>query len=320
MKRLLASAIAVAFTAGAALGADLPSRKAEPLLPTPPPTPMWTGFYTGLNAGGTWGNSPSITDTGFPIYAQPNASVTTIPVAMGVAAGLSGTRNLQTSGGFIGGGQVGYNIQYGRALVGLEADFQGIAGGEQNGSLARSYTFDFFSLGRTNRVVNNVRTRISGQKALDYIGTARAKIGFLVTPDILIYGTGGLAYGGATLRSTTIIDEIAELTDEVGVGSSSKSSLLTGWTAGGGVEWMFAQNWSAKAEYLYYDLGRMQMYGGAAILVRNNIGPVGAGTPRGQIGSIAGQNVSAHFNGNIIRAGVNYHFNWGSAAPIVAKY
>ena len=82
---------------------------------------------------------------------------------------------------------------------------------------------------------------------------------------------------------------------------------------------MFAKNWSAKAEYLYYDLGGMNMYSGTALLVRNNIGPVGAGTPRGQIGSAASQNVSSRFNGSIARLGVNYHFNFASA-PFVAKY
>jgi outer membrane immunogenic protein len=96
--------------------------------------------------------------------------------------------------------------------------------------------------------------------------------------------------------------------------------LFAGWTAGGGVEWMFAQNWSAKLEYLYYDLGKIQMYGGSALQVRNAVGPFGAGTPRGELATVAGQNVSAHFNGNIVRVGLNYHFNLGSDDPVIAKY
>ena len=318
MKKILLSAVSLAILSGSALAADLPSRNAPVALPPPPP-PMWTGFYAGLNAGGTWGNNSSITDVGFPIYARPQSSATTIPVAYGVAAGLSGTRNLQTTAGFIGGAQFGYNLQFDKFVVGFETDFQGIAGGEQSGSQIRIYTFDFYSLGRNTPTTNNVRTQVSSQKSLDYFGTARAKIGYLIKPEILIYGTGGFAYGGTTLASSTNIVDIQELTDEVGLGYSAKSSLLTGWTAGGGAEWMFAQNWSAKLEYLYYDLGAVQMYGGTAVLFRNTIGPVGAGTPAGQIGSAAGQNVSTRLNGSIARLGVNYHFNFASA-PVVAKF
>ena len=49
MKKTLLSIASVAMLTGSALAADLPSRKAEPLLPPPPPPPMWNGFYAGLN-------------------------------------------------------------------------------------------------------------------------------------------------------------------------------------------------------------------------------------------------------------------------------
>jgi outer membrane immunogenic protein len=311
-------AISIALTSTSAVyAADLSGLKSAPN--TASALPIWAGFYAGINAGGTWGNNSSITDAGYPIYARPGSSATTVDVAYGVARGLSGTRNLQTTAGFIGGAQAGYNRQFDRFVVGFETDFQGVAGGEQSGGQFRAYHFNFFSLGRSTPATNNVLTQISNKKTLDYFGTARAKIGYLIKPELLIYGTGGFAYGGVTLTSSTNIVEIQELTDELGLGYASKSNLLTGWTAGGGAEWMFAQNWSAKAEYLYYDLGGMNMYSGTALLVRNNIGPVGAGTPRGQIGSAASQNVSSRFNGSIARLGVNYHFNFASA-PVVAKY
>lgn len=324
MKKLALSLAALSLTAGVAVAADLRGRK-EPDLPPPPPLPSsssaWTGFYVGLNAGGTWGNSASLSRTGFPIYARPQSAATTVPVAMGVATGLTGGQNLQSAGGFIGGGQVGYNVEFGPAVVGLETDLQGVLGGEQTGGLTvRSFPYSYYSLSRGVDLNNNEVTKSMGQKALGYIGTARARAGYLVTPTLLIYGTGGLAYGGATLRSSTDVMEISELTDELGLGHSVMSRTLVGWTAGAGVEWMFASNWSAKLDYLYYDLGRMQMYGGAAVQVRNAVGPFGQGTPQGDIATVTGQNVSARFNGNILRAGVNYHFDWSDSAPVIAKF
>ena len=84
---------------------------------------------------------------------------------------------------------------------------------------------------------------------LDWFGTVRGRLGFLATPTFLLYGTGGLAYGrvaSATVNSFTATPDIY---------TGSTSTTRAGWTAGAGGEWMFAPNWSAKAEYLYVDLG-----------------------------------------------------------------
>ena len=78
----------------------------------------------------------------------------------------------------------------------------------------------------------------------------------------------------------------------------SFQNTRTGWTAGGGVEWLFAPHWSAKAEYLYVDL--------------DSNGATGA------YGWNFGSNYNPQFN--VVRAGVNYHFNWDAPAPILAKY
>ena len=84
----------------------------------------------------------------------------------------------------------------------------------------------------------------------------------------------------------------------------SRRVTVPGWSAGGGVEWMFAPNWSAKAEYLYYSLSNG--YASTTIVDAGNAWSYGVGASRS-------------YNGNIVRAGVNYHINW-STAPIVAKY
>jgi outer membrane immunogenic protein len=74
---------------------------------------------------------------------------------------------------------------------------------------------------------------------------------------------------------------------------------------------MFLPNWSLKAEYLYYDLGRM-----AGSVVNTY---TGFGDAAGETGIQSITNYSGRASGNIVRAGVNYHFNFG-AAPVVAKY
>jgi outer membrane immunogenic protein len=93
-------------------------------------------------------------------------------------------------------------------------------------------------------------------KSMDYFGTVRGRIGFLATPTLLVYGTGGLAYGG--IHSSTLIGQAitgAPAVPNIYSAFGSVSNTRVGWTAGGGVEWLFLPNWSIKLEYLYYDLG-----------------------------------------------------------------
>ncbi|MGA9488429.1 MAG: outer membrane beta-barrel protein, partial [Methylocella sp.] len=90
------------------------------------------------------------------------------------------------------------------------------------------------------------------------------------------------------------------------------SNTRTGWTAGGGLEWMFFPNWSFKVEYLYYNLGRAHYSDG----VLSNFNDTGVLFTQGLPVS------KPSFNGNIVRVGVNYHFfSWPPVvAPVVAKY
>jgi outer membrane immunogenic protein len=282
-KALSVAALMIALT-GSALAADLPSYKAPPPPPLPPP-PLWSGFYVGLNAGGTWANSNSTQVGSFPVL--PGA----------VPALLSGLASASISGGnssgFIGGGQIGYNWQFfnGAALAGVEADIQGIAQSNSNTNAATAGIIG----------VVPVLTNFSLTKRLDYIGTVRGRLGWLFTPTLLVYGTGGLAYGG--VNTSVSIFQAGITNGFVGLGSSSFSDTRVGWTAGAGLEWMFMPHWSAKVEYLYYDLG--------------NVYNTGVLTSAPVLYAAFQQNT--RYNGNIVRAGVNYHFNWG-AAPVVAKY
>jgi outer membrane immunogenic protein len=316
MNRLFLSVAVLALTAGAALAADLPSSKA-PILPPPPPPPMWTGFYAGLNAGATWANSNTIQLATYPIYGNP-ASAGLHPNLEVVS--LMGSPNI-TSGtavGFIGGGQIGYSYQINPSFViGGETDFQGVAGSNSGGTTSAALDVSY-SVAPTGFTTTDRNYAVgAAHKSLNYLGTVRGKVGFLIMPGLQIYGTVGFAYGGMSMNAFEAQHNTTPRLSEFIPGGVSYSGTLVGWAAGGGVEWMFAPNWSLKAEYLYYDLGSKQLNVGQLTRVWNGSAPPFAiGTP--MHASIT--RASANFNGNIARVGVNYHFNWGSAAPVVAKY
>ena len=267
------AAIAATLFAGVASAADLPSRKAAPVYVPPPPPVLWTGFYGGLNIGGGWvdgGNTANLA------YADPAFPVLASPAGFGAPNLFLLPTTTGTSAGVLGGGQIGYNYQFGASFVlGVEADIQGtsISAGGGNGMTAFPSPF-----AATNLLLPLAGGN-GGNVGLPWFGTVRGRVGYLVNPTLLIYGTGGFAYGGAE--------------------AFGYSATLTGWTVGGGVEWMFMPNWSAKLEYLHAEFGSGDF---------NN----------GSWGWGAGLQGNPRLN--LVRAGVNYHFNWGIPAPIVAKY
>ena len=292
---LLASAGAMGLV-GSAFAADLTP---HPLPPPPPPPPMWTGFYIGINAGYEWAASTGINTASANVFSVPGL---TGDIGGQVALLGTGVGSLDPNG-FIGGGQIGYNYQfYNNFLVGLEADIDGIAGA------SKEVTF-----GQTGTVGELIPVPSSGfldwSKSINYLGTVRGRLGWLFTPTLLVYGTGGLAYGGVS--SHTGIIETLGYTDTPSPfgGFGTISNTRVGWTAGGGIEWMFLPNWSAKVEYLYYDLGSVS-YNFAVPQSSDTVG----------LETIALSRTSTRFNGNVVRAGINYHFNWGAPAPVVAKY
>ena len=295
-------------TSGSALAADLATKKAPP---APLPTPMWKGFYVGLNAGGIWSNSGSSNVTTYPVLGDLASN----PANTSYYSSLNGSLNIGSTNGFIGGGQLGYNWQPGylnnNLVFGFEADIQGVI---STGRTTRTFS-NIAPVGNGGRVLNSMNANGN----MDFFGTVRGRLGYLVMPNLLVYGTGGLAYGNVSysvnlaqygLNSTGVLNQLA-------VGSNYYSNVQVGWTAGGGAEWMFMPNWSAKVEYLYYDLG------GNSLQVTTTGGRVGtgAGSPISAAG--AGQytnsTISGHPTGNLVRAGVNYHMNLSPSA-IVAKY
>ncbi len=302
---LLASAGAMAL-AGPALAADL--LRAPPPPPPPPPPPMWTGFYIGLNAGGTWSssNSVDVDSLSSGSFFGPIPGIISLPAALGATSDIP----VGSGGGFIGGGQVGYNYQFGPSLVaGIEADIQGVAGSTGRANAFSSPQVIGFSS-------DFVDTSLSVDKRVDYLGTVRGRLGWLVTPTLLLYGDAGLAYGGVnadTFLSQSLVGPATVGLNSPYFSTGSLNETRVGWTAGGGAEWMFLPNWSLKVEYLYYSLGNVSYINGLASNVIN------AGAFAGQTLYSIGTQSSTRFNGNIVRAGINYHFNW-APAPVVAKY
>src|SRR3954451_16929289 len=204
LRNLLLSSAAATAMVGSALAADYYRPPAPPPYVPPPPVFTWSGFYVGVNAGGTWVNN----NNGNTLFAFPgpcNAglpgcrSVPNISTLSANAINLSGANNNNNGnrGAFIGGGQIGFNWQVGPSFVlGVEADFQGVAGNNNNNNNSFNAPLvlvnpafpaeRFVQIGGNN--LNN--------RQLSYLGTLRGRAGFLVTPSFLIYGTGCLAYGG----------------------------------------------------------------------------------------------------------------------------
>jgi outer membrane immunogenic protein len=265
-------------------------------------------MYAGLNAGYNWGTNANAYSQNYGTFVTPagvafNSNNAIVPVAMdGVAS--------NTQSGFIGGAQFGYNYQYGTSFIlGVETDISGSnsrGSGRTNGAAAGAYS------GLAGTVPLNLNVTAFGstgvQAGLDYLGTVRGRIGYLWSPSLMIYGTGGFAYGGAwanVVQTATAADTIQGFT-QTGVwnGAGQQNQLLVGWTAGGGAEWMFMPNWSLKGEALYWDLGRMNIQTTSYSSAGNGIG---------------WGRTNVNYAGVAARAGINYHFNWGTA-PIVAKF
>lgn len=130
-----------------------------------------------------------------------------------------------------------------------------------------------------------------------YLGTVRGRIGYS-WDRFMLYATAGGAYGSTIAPGQLFIPAVGYF----GVRSGNNGGMMFGWTAGVGAEYALTDSWSIKAEYLYADLGRKTL--------------VYVDPPSGVINGQVPTNTRAH----ILRAGVNYHFNWGSPAAVAARY
>ncbi len=253
----------------------------------------WSGFYLGAN-GGYWWSQNSLNMTGSPSYINPLFLVTGTSIVDALAR--VGTNNLSINpNGFIGGGQVGYNYQLKNSfLLGLDVDIDGLASSNSDTRIN-----SFVSLNRFPTEYYDSVLSIS--KKLNYVGTVRGRLGYLLSPSLLFYSTGGFAYGEITLNETFGLHQIPLRLPSYAPIEVQNNHTKTGigWTVGGGLEWMFRANWSAKIEGIYYDIGTIN---NNVTLSQMTFLPI----PPAILGSV-NVNTSTQFTAAAIRVGVNYH-------------
>ncbi len=266
------------------------------------PPPSWTGLYIGLNAGLVADGGGSVNIGGFPLDSS------TLPSDIAAISG-NATPN---GASFIGGGGFGFNYQLSNALfAGVETDFQGST---LNGasSLATGAPYS-----GAPTLINEFGA-LTAAKTLGYLGTVRGRVGFLLTPAIGVFGTAGLAYGQVGMSTTSALSYVLASTGTpiVGAyGATNYSGTRAGWTAGGGLEAFLSPCWSAKVEYLYYDLGSTSVI--TPFVASTSVLP-------GALTMAMASKSSTSYTGHIARIGINYHFPYAPApvvpAPVIAKY
>lgn len=231
--RLAGAMLALLAATSAAAAADLPTKMAVKA-PVVAPLPTWTGLYVGIAGGMGWARD----------RIEVNPGGFTTPTL--------------TGNGAIFGGTLGYNWQYNALIVGVEGDASW-ARIDPKGSDATVFpTCTAGGIGTCGT-------------ELQFLGTVRGRAGYLITNSVLLYATGGVAFGELNASMNLPL---------VSVGAKE---MRTGWTAGGGVEAMLFGNWTGKIEYLHVDLGNGPSF------------PVGGLTAS-----------SADWHGDIVRVGVNY--------------
>jgi outer membrane immunogenic protein len=250
---------------GSAMAADLPV-KARPV---PPPVVSWSGCYVGVNAGYSWGEGYS------DLALQPSLAAWT---ALDPAYAAFDGRYAKSPSGALGGAQGGCNMQFNSWVIGFEADadYLGVTKTTSRAGIAQGLPI----LGTVTH-------------GLEWLASARVRLGFVPTPNLLLYGTGGVAFGNTSHSALFVRSDI-----NVGFYGDHNEDFKSGWIVGAGAEYMITPNWTVRGEYLYYDLGTTRVVG-----LPFNQGP---NPPFGADGLYATR-------GSIARVGLNYKFGWAGS-------
>ncbi len=205
--RMSAVAVGALAVASQVNAADFSAGRGYKDAPVYVAAPAWTGFYLGMHVGGVW----------------TDMKTTDID---GSWAGYAGDTFNNLATGIVGGGQVGYNFQYGNIVFGPEADFGGLGVAHNQGAFGGGY-------GYYSRVNDGFYADVTG------------RLGYAAGP-ALFYLKGGWA----------IFDGGLGLVDAVDSYAASHSSA-DGWTLGGGIEYKLSSAWSVKGEYRHFDFGNV---------------------------------------------------------------
>jgi outer membrane immunogenic protein len=225
----------IAAVVGTALATTLPAIAAD--MPVKAPavmSPTWTGFYVGASLGARWAtNDWQTSDIG------PNFGAGAFVPTDGTGGGIN-----SVAARF--GGYLGYNWQVANAWVtGLEADF-GWANNSKTANPVPGTVGLFFGGAFTGLPIATVKTT--------WDGSVRGRLGYLIAPTTLLYGTGGVAWQSLELNANCSVVP----GNSFCFGSAHYETSTTtrvGWTIGGGVEHMIGRNWVARVDYRYADFG-----------------------------------------------------------------
>jgi outer membrane immunogenic protein len=241
MKAYLAG---VAMAGGALMGAVAHAQ---------PAANDWSGAYVGVNGGWNWAKVRSSSDVTVNQLSGVNAGAGPVSVP---STTFPGNANRTSRNRFIGGGQVGFNVQSGPLVWGLEADLDGVNSG-------RSQAADVYRLGATGVTTDGTAT-VQSVMEPKWMASVRGRVGAGVGP-ALLYGTGGVAFvnfrdrGSYTYAPTTTAG-VAAANPGVSYGPysnfASSGHTRTGWTVGAGAEMMAATNLVLGVEYRHTEVGR----------------------------------------------------------------
>jgi outer membrane immunogenic protein len=307
LKKLATASAAIALICTPAFAADMAVKA-----PLPPPAPVysWTGFYVGGNVGYSWGDANTdVVGNGTQDSFNSGLGPALIPNPFDFAASNSARLN-----GVIGGGQIGYNYQFSpNGVLGFEADIQG-SGQRGSGQLADPFFITLCAISSlsgtclASNTVGPLAALTNYQTKIDWFGTVRGRLGILVGEQLLIYGTGGLAYGKVAISGSSVV------TGAFAIGSPVASNVVAfgdsktniGFAVGAGMEgrlsYLLPPNWTWKLEYLYLDLGTLDTT--TPPFVMTSLNPNALLAPNS--GTI---NTHTHFTDNIFRVGLNYQFH-----------
>lgn len=294
MKKLLIAGAALAALIGTpALAADMaaPVYKAPP----PPAAPVctWCGFYIGGDVGGYWDRQTATTVPGpSPGFGSP-------PVG---GAGIAGFGNLPTShslnrSGAMGGLYAGYNWQSDQFVAGVEADISAL--GRQTASNTQTVFATFPGVPAPAYTMTMTANN-------SWLATARARVGVAAGP-ALWYVTGGAAWTNTSYSATAagLVDAAFGINTTGQSAATAWSNTRTGFVVGTGVEWMIAQHWILRAEYLYHQFSgsssAMPLVGVAAGGGNTCVGGGGAAQCNWAVNA-------ANLRLNVARVGLAYKF------------
>ena len=265
MKKILVGMVAAVAMTGSAFAADMAPRYTK----APPPAPVvvysWTGCYIGGNVGGGWERT-----------RQNRTGQQTLG---GVFTALPADYGSSDGSDFVGGGQIGCDYQFANNWV------IGIQGMYDYARIDSSHIIPAFPA-----FTSNVRVKD--------IYTVTGRLGYLFAPQLLGYVKGGGAWTSVDYVINGNGPPVFNSENAFGVNRS-------GWTIGGGLEWMFAPGWSVFGEFNYMDFG-----------TKTNLYTVGNGAVAGPFGADV---IRSKLEVEQFLVGVNYKFNFGGGA-VVAKY